>query len=51
MNNHGKGPKFVFVQGYWRWVDGELQPVNAYVRGLTPPLSLRQSPLQLDFGF
>lgn len=51
MLKHGKGPKFVFVQGYWRWMDGEFRPVNEHVRGLTPPLRLRQSPLQLDFGF
>jgi hypothetical protein len=51
MRNHGKGPKFVFVKRYARWVDGERLYVEDYFRGYTPPLSDRGSRLQLDFGF
>jgi hypothetical protein len=51
MCNHGKGPKFVYVSKYARWQDGERNYVESHFRGYTPPLSLRASDLQLDFGF
>jgi hypothetical protein len=48
---HGDGPKFVLVKRYPRWVNGERVYVEEFFRRYTPPLSLRKSPLQLDFGF
>ncbi len=51
MVTHGKGPKFILVSKYARWVRGERLYVESHFRGLTPPLSLRASDLQLDFGF
>lgn len=50
-NSHGKSPKIVFVPAYARWVDGYRRTVSGYARGMSPPLSLRYSPDQLDFGF
>jgi hypothetical protein len=51
MHNHGRGPKIVYVKAYARWQNGNRREVESYHRGMTPPMSLRDSPLQLDFGF
>lgn len=51
MGIHGEGPKFVFVKAYARWVRGKRLHVDNHLRGFTPPMNLRDSPLQLDFGF
>jgi hypothetical protein len=48
---HGKGPKFLHVRKYLRWVNGELQKVESHARGYTYPLHSWVSELQLDFGF
>lgn len=48
---HGKGPKFIPVPKYRRWVRGKLQDVESHLRGWTPPLYSRDSDDQLDFGF
>jgi hypothetical protein len=48
---HGEVPKIIYVPGYTRWVDGELQHVPAYRRRWNPPLHFRDSDAQLDFGF
>jgi len=51
MVTHGKGPKWVLVKRYPRWVRGARSYVESHFRGYTPPLFFRESPLQLDFGF
>jgi hypothetical protein len=51
MVKHGEGPKFLWVTGYTRWVEGKLKKVDSHHRGYTYPLNLRESDLQLDFGF
>ncbi len=51
MSIHGKAPKFVYVKRYARWVKGERLYVEDFFRAYTPPLSNRESDLQLDFGF
>jgi hypothetical protein len=51
MVTHGKGPKFIYVRKYARWVRGVRRSVEGHLRGWTPPLYFRESDLQLDFGF
>jgi len=51
MVAHGKGPKFLRVRRYLRWVNGEIQEVESHSRGYTYPTNLQDSELQLDFGF
>jgi hypothetical protein len=51
MVDHGDGPKIVLVKAYRRWQKGELHHVKSFLRAMSPPLSLRESPLQLTFGF
>jgi len=48
---HGEVPKDIYVPKYARWVRGERRDVESHLRGWTPPLYLRESDLQLDFGF
>jgi len=51
MVDHGDGPKFVLVKRYARWLCGKRWYVEQHMRSVTPELSIRESPLQLDFGF
>lgn len=51
MSHHGEGPKIVYVRAYSRWVKVELRRVESSFRAVMPPLILRYSSLQLDFGF
>jgi hypothetical protein len=51
MVAHGEQPKVFFVKAYSRWVRGELHRVDGHVRSMSPPMSLRESPSQLTFGF
>jgi hypothetical protein len=51
MLDHGEGPKIVYVTAYARWQNGKRLTVESHHRGMTPPMSLLASLLQLDFGF
>jgi hypothetical protein len=51
MSIHGDGPKIVLVKAYARWQRGKRRKVRSFLRAMSPPLSLRDSPLQLIFGF
>ncbi len=51
MQKHGRGPKRVLVRRYARWQKGFREYVAKHRRGLTPELSARPTPKQLDFGF
>ena len=51
MQRHGRGPEFICVRRYLRWVNGKLYEVTSHRRGFTFPEILRDSELQLDFGF
>jgi hypothetical protein len=51
MVTHGKGPKDIYVRSHLRWFQGEIIEVSSYLKGLTPKMSLRDSDLQLAFGF
>jgi hypothetical protein len=51
MMKHGEGPKFLCVRRYLRWVNGRIKEVESHRRGYTYPDHLRDSDLQLAFGF
>lgn len=51
MHNHGQAPKDIYVRSHLRWHNGQIVEVGSYLKGLTPKLSLRDSDLQLTFGF
>ena len=51
MVTHGKAPKDIYVQSHLRWYRGKILEVTSYLKGLTPKMSLRESDLQMTFGF
>jgi hypothetical protein len=51
MVEHGKRPKVFYVKAYRRWLRGKLHHTESYLRTMSPPASLRDSPEQLTFGF
>jgi hypothetical protein len=51
MVTRGKGPKDIYVRSHLRWYQGEIIEVSSYLKGFTPKMSLRDSDLQLAFGF
>jgi hypothetical protein len=51
MVRHGKEPKVFYVRAHTRWLNGELHHTGSYLRTMSPPMSLRDSPEQLTFGF
>jgi hypothetical protein len=51
MINHGQAPKDIYVRSHLRWYQGQVVEVVSYLKGRTPKMSLRDSDLQLTFGF
>jgi hypothetical protein len=51
MRKRGKASKDIYVSSHLRWFQGEIIEVSSYLKGLTPKMSLRDSELQLAFGF
>ena len=51
MHYHGNGPKVFFVKAHARWLNGKRRYVEGYLRGMSPPLGVERSSLQLTFGF
>ena len=51
MVRHGRGPKWIAVRRYGRWLRGRYRGVREHLRGNDPQGRHLPSDKQLDFGF